>query len=199
MKKYILPVLFAMFVLTFPNNLSAASNLEVSNTADFSSQSLNFGGGETIFVRIQSLSTGSRKSQLNLRDNEYNLVNTFKLSKDGNYFSAIIAVPYSAGYYSLEAQIESESSSATSLKTIKVGNVANANVKVNVNSRTGPNEVLGESETQTSDDSASPSPALEEFSQDSSNDYVIDTSKKGITDYLSSIFKEVIDFIWPFN
>ena len=76
MKKYILPALFAMFVLTFPNNLSAASNLEVSNTADFSSQSLNFGGGETIFVRIQSLSAGSRKSQLNLRDIEYNLVNT---------------------------------------------------------------------------------------------------------------------------
>src|SRR3990167_11316865 len=161
MKKYILPALLAIFAMITPSTILSASNLEVSNSADFSAQTLQFSGGQTVFARIQSSNVGGKKSQLNLRDNQYNLINSFKLERNGSYYSAVLAAPYNNGYYSLEAQIESESSSATSVKTIKVGSVANANVKVNVNSNTSGNEVLGESETQMSEDLKNPSPALE--------------------------------------
>lgn len=202
MKKYILPLLLTMFVIVAPITVSQASSLEVSNTADFSSSSLDFAAGQTIFVRVQT-SLPSDKSVLNLRDNKYNLLNTFKFARDGNYYSAVIPAPYQVGYYSLEAQIESESSSATSVKTIKVGNPSSANVSVHVNNKTGGQSlrVLGETESDKVDsvDKSTPSPSPEASGVDAAHSSNSESTNGGLFSVVAVIFKEVIDFFWPFD
>ncbi len=200
-----------MFGILAPATVSAASNLEVSNNADFSAQTLHFNGGDNIFVRLQSLSVGNLKSQLNLRDSDYNLVNTFKLQREGSYYSVILPAPYTSGYYSLEAQVESEGASTTSVKTIKVGNPTSANVSVHVNSSTRgqSTNVLGEKQTDSKADSQnsntssavsieSPSP-----SADSVGDQAIfnggQDNPSNPLKVILGFFKTVADFLWPFN
>lgn len=192
-----------MFAMIVPSTISSASNLEISNNADFSTQTNEFSGGQTIFVRMQSSFVAGKKSQLNLRDNQYKLLNSFRLEREGSYYTAVLAVPYDAGYYSLEAQVESESSSATSVRTIKIGSPASASVKVNVNSqKSGQSlDVLGEHEEGADQnlgrDMLSPNPNSEPsvindtFSQESTNGGLFSTALV--------IVKEVFDFLWPFN
>jgi len=190
MKKYFLPLLILMFAILTPTTVSANSNLEISNTADFSNSSLDFNGGQTIFARIQSSAAGSKRSQLNLRDNQYNLINSFKLQRDGNYYTVVLAAPYESGYYSLEAQIESESSSSTSVRTIKVGNPSSAKVNVNVNNQKNgqSSNVLGEKEEET-----------EASFSNTTDDSKIESANGGLISVVVVIFKEVFDFLWPFN
>ena len=188
-----------------PTTISASSNLEIASNADFSAQSREFRGGETIFARIASTSVGSKKSQLNLRDNQYNLINTFKLEREGSYYSAVLPAPYSAGYYSLEAQIESDGASTTSVKTIKVDSPTSANVAVHVNTgQTGGNtsSVLGEKKSESnvqseSSNTSSPSPTSQPASVKSNA--ILDTGEDGgFFHSIVGIFKIVADFLWPF-
>lgn len=205
MKIILLPLTILMLTLfNFPSTVSAASNLEISNTSNFSTLSTNFNGGQTIFIRLESDLPSMSESKLNLRDNEYNLVNTFGFKKEGAYFSATIPVPYNAGFYSLEAVVKNDDSNTTSVKTIKVGNPTNANVKVNVNSSVSgsSSEVLGESKQDAADTSSSSnaeSGAEEiEIYRAESQEIKADEQSKSLGKYISSIFREVVDFLWPF-
>ncbi len=122
-----------VFTAIFTPHVYAAS-LDVSKNANFSTDDLNFGGGEKVYVRVESDGSGSSQKTLNIRDNKYNLVSSVDLSKSGNTFSASFDAPNTQGYFSLEAVIEGEGASSKSVKTIKVGSLGSANIKVSVNS-----------------------------------------------------------------
>ena len=190
-------------LFTIAGTASADSNLEISTTSSFSALSTNFSGGQTIFVRLASGLPSLSESKLNVRDNEYNLVNSFDFEKDGSYFSAVVAAPYDQGYYSLEAIVKNNDSNTTSVKTIKVGNPTNANVRVNVKSSESGSEVLGESNRTEGSDSekdVKAEPKVDDNGQlDVSGDYYFDKStSKGFGQYLTSMLREIADFPWPF-
>ena len=190
-------------LFTIAGTASADSNLEISTTSSFSALSTNFSGGQTIFVRLASGLPSLSESKLNVRDNEYNLVNSFNFQKEGSYFSAVVAAPYDQGYYSLEAIVKNNDSNTTSVKTIKVGNPTNANVRVNVKSSESGSEVLGESNRTEGSDSekdVKAEPKVDDNGQlDVSGDYYFDKStSKGFGQYLTSMLREIADFLWPF-
>ena len=147
--KLLLPLIsLIIFFSSLAPRALADSNLEVSDKSDFATSVRDFRGGQTIHVRINAGAVSpSASSKLNLRDNGYNLLNSFSLSRDGSYFSTVIPAPYSPGYYSLEATIVGNGSNVTSVKTIKVGSPNEANIKVNVN-----NKVQGESISSSNKD-----------------------------------------------
>jgi hypothetical protein len=198
-KKILLP--FFLFLLMSITTAFASSNLEISSSSDFSITSTDFGGGQTIFVRIESDLPGMAQSKLILHDNAYNIVNTFNLNKEGNYFSAVLPTPYTQGYYSLEAKIGDGDSSLTSVKTIKVGNPTNANVKVNVNNNVSGSSanVLGEKEDGDTNGQidVSPSPEPVDYS-DEGDEFILDAPQKSFGQFFDLIFRKVIDFLWPF-
>jgi len=163
---FLLPIFllsFAIFKSAF-----AKSSLEVATDPSFSSQTLNFSPGQTIYVRTLAGNDGRDKHLLNLRDNQYNFLQSYDLARTSdNQFSTSLTAPQVEGYYSLEVQIESGSNVATSVKTIKVGSPASANVKVNVKS-----EVKGQSVTVNDNadkNDAIQSPSAGPAAQDASN------------------------------
>lgn len=167
-------------ILTFVQTVSAAANLEISNTADFSHLSTDFSGGETIFVRIESFVLGSVNSRLNLRDNQYNLINSFQLGREGNFFSAIIPTSYEEGYYSLEAKIEARDVNKTGIKTIKVGNPDEGDIQVNEDASM---EVKRIEESEE----------IENIKGTEISEY------RSFGKYMVDVFREVFRFIWPFS
>lgn len=131
--------LFAGFILAvsafLAPNAFASSKLELATDSNFHNQTLNFSVGQTIYVRVNSSSNGDLTHQLNLKDNRFNQIASYNLINTGsNQFQTNFSAPAPEGYYSLEAVIESVGSSQKSVKTIKVGNVQNANINVNVKS-----------------------------------------------------------------
>ena len=125
--------LISVFILGLSASVQAGdTSLEVASDSNFSSQTTNFSAGQTIYVRVNANNEGTDKHQLNLRDNQYNLISTYNLNKEGSKFTASLGAPSSEGYYSLEAQIVSAGSNNTSAKTIKVGKPQNANVKISL-------------------------------------------------------------------
>src|SRR3990167_7149997 len=124
----------SLFALVFFASIQAGdTRLEVASDSNFSSQTINFSAGQTVYVRVTANNDGTDKRQLNLRNNQYNLIQSYNLNKEGFKYTASLPAPASEGYYSLEAQIVSAGSNNTSVKTIKVGDPQNANVKVSVN------------------------------------------------------------------
>jgi|SRR3989344_815627 len=132
--KHFLPVLISLFLL--PSMVLASSPLLVSQSSDFSSDVRDFSAGQTIYVKIETDNSGDNQKVLNLRDNSYNLLKTYPLNKSGSVYTVSFGAPSGDGYYSLEAKIESSGQNTTSVKTVKVGSVNAASVKVNVNSKT---------------------------------------------------------------
>src|SRR3989344_978505 len=125
--------LTSVFVFGLSASIHAGDNgLEVASDSSFSSQTTNFSAGQTIYVRTTANNEGTDKRQLNLRDNQYSLIKSYNLNKEGSKFTASLAAPSSPGYYSLEAQITSAGANSTSVKTIKIGEAGNASVKVDV-------------------------------------------------------------------
>lgn len=145
-----LPLILTSFLSLAPKAY-ADSNLEVATDSNFSSQTTNFSAGQTIYVRLSSESTGDKKKVLNIRDNQYNFIQSHSLNKTGDKFSTSFSAPQNEGYYSLEAQVESDGNNTTSVKTIKVGIPQNANVKVSIK-----NNASGQSVTTKT---PSPSPS----------------------------------------
>src|SRR3989338_3234871 len=154
--------LTSVFVFGLSASIHAGDNgLEVASDSNFSSQTTNFSAGQTVYVRVTAANEGTDKRQLNLRDNQYNLIKSYTLSKDGSKFSASLPAPSSEGYYSLEARIESAGSVNTSVKTVKVGKPQNANVKVSVNeSSSGVSQSTEEEVLGTNDEDQDQTPVL---------------------------------------
>lgn len=176
------------------------NSLEVASDSNFSSQTTNFSAGQTIFVRVNANNEGSDKHVLNLRDNQYNLLSSYNLNKGGSKFTGSLSAPSPSGYYSLEAQITSAGSNSTSVKTIKVGDGGNSNVKVMVNENSsGQNaqspkaEVKGnKDENQNEKVSPSPesSPQTEVFQQQ--------PEESGFWTPVFNVVLKIADFFWPF-
>ena|SRR3989344_7714271 len=193
-------ILISVFVLGPSAGVQAGdTNLEVASDSNFSSQTTNFSAGQTIYVRVTADNEGSDKHQLNLRDNQYNLISTYNLNKEGSKFTASLTAPSFEGYYSLEAQIVSAGSNNTSVKTIKVGEPQNANVKVSVNesssetSQSPQTEVAGsEDENQIEEGSPSPesSPVVEVFQEE--------PKESGFWIPVFNVALKIADFFWPF-
>ncbi len=206
----LLPVFFALFLT--PTSV-ASSNLEVSANSDFSNQTLNFNAGQTVYVRLSAQSSGAKTHTLNLRDNQYNLLNSYDLSISGNQFTASFSAPSNEGYYSLEAKVESEGSLTTAVKTIKIGSPQNANVNVSIRSNVPGQKVLGTDSSSASTEPTSkasdnngvayqsstvPTSDVKdnqdiEFQQNNQ-----DSQNKTFTYKIKVIFIKIISVIWPF-
>ena len=194
--------LTSVFVFGLSASIHAGDNgLEVASDSSFSSQTTNFSAGQTIYVRTTANNEGTDKRQLNLRDNQYSLIKSYNLNKEGSKFSASLPAPSSEGYYSLEARIESAGSVSTSVKTIKVGSPQNAKVKVSVNesssgvSKSTEEEVLG-----TDDEDQDQSPALSPSPESSPAVEVFEEEPKE-SRFWTPVFNvclKIADFLWPF-
>ena len=192
----------SIFILVFFASVQAGdTSLEVASDSNFSSQTINFSAGQTIYVRVNANNEGTDKHQLNLRDNQYNLIQSYNLNKEGSKFTTSLAAPSSEGYYSLEAQITSSGSNNTSVKTIKVGQPQNANVKVSVNesssgvSKSTEEEVLG-----TNDEDQDQSPALSPSPESSPQTEVYQEEPREDS-FWTPVFNvclKIADFLWPF-
>lgn len=204
MKKYLLPLLLVIFSVFFGNysQVLSSSKLELSQNSSFSSLTDKFSSGQTIYARVESDSEGDKKRELNLRDDKYNLITTYSLSKNGNVFSTSLSAPQNSGYYSLEAKIESAGSVSTSVKTIKVDNPTNSSVRVNINS-----SVRGSTTSERPSPSpltVSPSPSMLSSAQPTpipspSEEPAQEVSPKtNPFVLLGSLLARLITFFWPF-
>lgn len=190
MKKILLPFLILMAgFLASIQTISASSHLEISNTADFSHLSRDFSGGQIIFVRMAFSLPSASQSVLILRDSTYNLVNSFQLNKEGNYFSAIIPTPYEEGYYSLEAKIEAKDVNITGLETIKVGNLDKGDAPIYEDDSRQIKRIEINEENE----------GIETIKKDESDNVVLGISTGSFGHYMFNVFREVFRFIWPFS
>ena len=149
------------------NSATSGSAMEIASDASFTNQTLEFNAGQIIYVRVTAENDGSDKHDLNLRDNNYNLITTYSMNKNGNQFVVNFPAPNAAGIYSLEANIVSSGSVSNFVKTIEVGEggAGNSQVSVKINNQvnTG-NQILSETDqaspiqTPGSSDQASPIP-----------------------------------------
>ena len=201
--KPLLPLIsFLVFFAVFVPRAFADSSLEVSDRSDFSRIVRDFGGGQTIFIRIDASGAANLDGRLNLRDNSYNLVNSFSLSRDGNYFATIIPAPYGSGYYSLEAVIVGKGTNITSVKTIKVGNVSGASVRVNINSQVEGERISSQNGQGQQSNQSSPAPDLTSPSPDAAVESPIPDevkepgSEQNIFSSIGDFFKKIWRFVF---
>lgn len=156
-------VAVSTLALLTPLNVQAEDDdLQIAKDANFSNIDDQFSPSQTIYVKAKADSDGSKKKQLNLRDNNYNLITSYTLDYVGsNEFKKTITAPQSSGYYSLEARIESEGSVSTLVKTIEVGNSSSSSINIDVSSRSGGQTISGRSTSPTSSPAviSSPSPS----------------------------------------
>ena len=138
-------------VANIAQSASTTGEMEIASDAGFSNKTLKFNGGQTIYVRISTENEGQDKHDLNLRNSQYNLLNTYPMVWVGGQFTVNFAAPTSSGNYSLEANIVSGGSVANLVKTITVGNSdGNSQVKVDVNSQVNTaNQVLGDNKSNS--------------------------------------------------
>lgn len=141
------------------------SNLTIASDSSFNNKTNEFNAGQTVYVRVTSDVSGTTKRELNLRDNTYKLITTYGLSSiGGNQYTASFAAPNSAGFYSLEARLESGSSVVNLVQTIEVeGDSANSSVSVKIDSEvnTGNQEDEGSGEEILGETSEETSPSVE--------------------------------------
>lgn len=138
------------------DSAGAGAKMEIAADSAFGNATTKFSGGQTIYVRVTTQNGGQNKHDLNLHDNQYNLLNTYSMTRSGDQFNVSFAAPTSSGNYSLEANIVSGSSVVNLVRTIEVGNSGgNSQVSVKVNNQvnTG-SQVLGNKESN----SPSPTP-----------------------------------------
>ena len=175
------------------------TSLEVAQDSNFASQTINFSAGQTIYVRVNANNEGTDKHQLNLRNNQYNLIQSYNLNKEGFKYTASLPAPSSEGYYSLEAQIVSAGSNNTSVKTIKVGQPQNANVKVSVNESSSGTSQSPQAEVKgVEDEDQSPylSPSPESSPQ--TEVYQEEPKESGFWTPVFNVALKIADFLWPF-
>lgn len=194
-------IVTALLSLLAPSPVLAGSNLIVSSDASYLSSTTNFIAGQNLYVKLETDASADGVHQLNLRDNGYNLIQTYNLSKNGNSFSTSLAAPYSQGYYSLEAVIESAGTSVKSVKTIKVGSPQNANIKVNVKSSqsTSSNTSMDSNpESPSTQNEGSGSEGSPQPSQTPSLPEPQEAENGSLTGAVFSIAKAIFNFLWPF-
>jgi len=190
----------SLFALVFFASIQAGdTSLEIASDSNFSSQTINFSAGQTIYVRVNANNEGTDKHQLNLRNNQYNLIQSYNLNKEGFKYTASLPAPSSEGYYSLEAQIVSAGSNNTSVKTIKVGQPQNANVKVSVNESSSGTSQSPQAEVKgVEDEDQSPylSPSPESSPQ--TEVYQEEPKESGFWTPVFNVALKIADFLWPF-
>lgn len=202
-------LLFILYpIFSYPT--FASSNLETATDASFATITQDFSPGQTIFVRILTDNSGETSHQLNLRDNQYNNLESFTLNKlSGNQFSVNFSAPQNEGYYSLESRVESQGSISTSVKTIKVGSPQNASVKVNIQ-----NKVQGQSIAvqNSTNNQISPSPQINSsplpsnFSPEpeifDNPDFILEDKSRQKSNFLLNLeqfIKKLWVIFWPFR
>lgn len=210
--KRLLPFLIPLLVLLLLPFVAFAASLEVSKSSSFSTSDLNFSAGETVYVRVKTDTNGATHV-LNVKDNSYSNISSVNLSKNGDSYNASFAAPSGEGYYSLEAKIEGDGASITSVKTIKVGSPSGANIKVNVNSsvkgtsssqsRSGESKRMEDgSQNSESLDKSDESEDRDVSEQDKSDeDEVFRSEESQVEDkpnWIWATVKGVFSWLWPF-
>lgn len=106
--------------------------MEIAADSAFADKTTKFNLGQTIYVKVTADNDGQDKHDLNLRDNNYNLLSTYSMTKSGNQFLVNFSAPAASGIYSLEANIVSSGSVSNFVQTIEVGDAGSDNSKVEV-------------------------------------------------------------------
>lgn len=204
---FLLPIFFLSFLFILRGDIQSSS-LEIASDQNFARTTEDFTAGQTIYVQIKTDNDGKDKRQLNLRDNQFGLLNSYTLSKNGDKFWGSLVTPQTEGYYSLEAQIESGGNVTTSVKTIRVGSPANASVQVNIKSQVQGQIVSTTTSTPKSSPTSTDSDQQVDQGQNtevlSESDYSFDQhsespkQKQGVIAKISEFFKKLAEFIWPF-
>jgi hypothetical protein len=134
----------------------SSSALEIARDSTFANKTNEFSAGQTVYVRVTADNDGQDKHVLNLRDNNYNLITTYSMNKNGNQFLVNFPAPSSAGIYSVEVNIVSSGSVANYVQTIEVGGgVGNSIVSVNVT-----NQVNTGNQTSSTSGESEPTPEV---------------------------------------
>ena len=196
----------------------ASANMQVATDQNFTNQTLNFEANQTIYVRLTSESTGEKARELNLRDNNYNFISSYTLSRSGGspyQYQTSLPSPQNSGYYSLEAKIESAEAVTTTVKTIKVGNVidANSSVKVNiqnkVNTQSSPSEstepqsqaatiVQGQADVEQESQSPAHTDLVDQGEIQIADGTVLGQKNNSLISEIGNFITRIWQFFWPF-
>ncbi len=134
MKIFFNLILFSFFILS-PTVVFADTKMEIFADPNFLNPTTKFLAGQQIFIKIESGDGGEKERVVKLKDNQYNDVSTFNLSREGSspyIYKVSLPAPANSGFYSIEATIASSDSQNKLVKTIQVGTPSTANTKINV-------------------------------------------------------------------
>lgn len=116
--------------------VNSSSGMEIASDSSFANKTHEFNPSQTIYVRVTSQVSASTKKELNLRDNSYNLLNSYgfsQISTNPYKFTTSFSAPSVSGIYSLEARLESAGSVVNLVQTIEVNGNGSNNSSVSVN------------------------------------------------------------------
>lgn len=178
---------------------SSSVSMTVAKDSSFSIASREFLPSETVFVRVESKNPGLDKREITLRDNQYQVLQTFipQRSGFGPYsYTMNFPAPQNSGFYSIESRIENDGSQDVDVQTIKVGKVTNANVKVTtkVQSSSQKQEVKGE---QTKPQ-PTPTPTIEPEATPQPTPTTSPDSESDPFGFIKDFFETLLKFIFPF-
>lgn len=120
--------------------------MEIFSDPAYSNPTSKFQPGQTVYLKIESRNPGEKTAEVKLKDNQYNDISTFRLSRQDGYpyvYKVSFLAPQTAGFYSIEATIASESSQNKLVKTIQIGDQTNVDTKINI--KTGVKEIKSSS------------------------------------------------------
>lgn len=156
-------LILVLFVLTTKPTL-ADSAMEIFSDQNFSNSTTQFLVGETVYLKIESDDPGERERVVRLKDNQYQDISTFQLTREGNLpyiYKLNFPTPSTAGFYSVEATISSLGSQNKLVKTIQVGLSAAANTRINVRAQVqGTKSQKTPTPTPTAPSTNQPSPTV---------------------------------------
>lgn len=126
-------IFLAIFFLSFTNLWAASSksNLIISPNSTFTPEEINFSPGQKIFLKVESKNEGTLERTVNLRDNLYQILQTFPLDRvSSGLFQTSFNLPNDPNFYSIETVLREEGSVSKLVKTVKVGSPKEAKVKI---------------------------------------------------------------------
>ncbi|GEM_PF-3275963 len=172
-------ILMVVFSSILVRPAFAKSDVNISDSSNFSSEVKDFSSGQTIFVRVKYDSDYSQVN-LTLDDNNSNPLKTVSMGSIGNHtYSGSLTAPTSANYYLIRIEASNgEGSKSTIVRTIKVGDISSASLNVNIDSKTGGEKVTSGNTTVNT-------------TTNTSTNTSSDNKEEGTTDNVSIITQEI--------
>ncbi len=127
MKKLLLSFVSFLLFFLLSNNVFAIeikNKVQVSSSSGFETQERDFLGGQRVYVRLQSSSSGDKEKTLKLLDGEKKEVLRLDFEVSGGMYSASFIAPNKEGVYYLDIRIDSGQGSVfAGQQNINIGEV----------------------------------------------------------------------------